>query len=285
MRNIVVITIMTCAAILSGCRRYDIGGMVVSSSKNVEARFDESMEINAAHSTDTIITVTQDRYKIYAASDFHIGETAENLGRYLRTAESDHENVCVMILGDITDQRGGHVIAADTIAGIGISKPIRYIAGNHDLYFGLWDSYKEHFGSSSYYFVIESDTACDLFVCLDSGSGTLGKKQLKWLKDLLKEKRPHYRHCVVMTHTNFFDSDLSQIPTGSFSQEETITLAGLFAKNNVDLVVNGHDHTRDISTINGVEFITLDEIKDLSEKASFLIIEIDDEISTEFYGL
>lgn len=281
MRNIIIFTTIAVITILYGCERYDIKGMIASSSKKVDIRFEESMAINAKNQCDTLIKTKGTEYRIYIASDFHVTTSAQNIDRYLYYATKDTNNVCTMILGDITDQKDGHKIASDTLAKYNNST-IRYVTGNHDLYFNQWETYKEHFGSSSYYFVIETDNAKDLFICLDSGSGTLGKKQSDWIKNILKSKRAHYRHCMIMTHTNFFDTDLSQFPTGSFSTEETIMLSGMFSKYNVDYVISGHDHTRDISELNGVKYITSDEMKNGSKKASYIIIDINNQIHYTF---
>ncbi len=76
--------------------------------------------------------------------------------------------------------------------------------GNHDLYFNGWKEFYARFGASVYYFTVKTPLASDLFICLDTGSGTLGEKQMKWLTKLLASERKKYRHCVVFTHVNFF---------------------------------------------------------------------------------
>lgn len=52
--------------------------------------------------------------------------------------------------------------------------------------------------------IVNTSEASDLFICLDSGSGTLGEKQLAWLREILEKKRANSQNCFVVTHNNFF---------------------------------------------------------------------------------
>lgn len=83
-------------------------------------------------------------------------------------------------------------------------------------------------------------------------SGTLGGKQMRWLKDFLAANRKNYRHCTVLTHTNLFYTDNSQTSSGNMAMEETHTLVELFSRYNVTLCLQGHDHFREDLTLGGV---------------------------------
>ena len=158
-----------------------------------------------------------------------------DVAKYTKITNSNLDILFSTILGDITDQIGGLQIAYDSINNNKGDATMRILAGNHDTYFDQWSEYYELFGSSTYFFVVKTPTTSDLFIALETASGTLGKLQKKWLEDTLKEKRSQHRYCFILTHTNFFDTDLSQFPSGNFPLEETAFLTNIFAarfKNN-----------------------------------------------------
>ena len=257
------------------CDKYDIQGFFVSPSKErVNERFEQSMAYNEQHQNDTLITTTQEEYLFYTASDVHVKTTAEHLAKYIDIAKSDKKSLFTTILGDITDQKKGLFIAHDTIENHKDNSIVRVLAGNHDIYFDQWSEYYELFGSSTYYFVVKTPTASDLFIALDSSCGSLGKKQMDWLQQILEEKRPQHRHCIIMTHTHFFDRDMSQFPTGNFSVEETAMLTNLFTKNNVNLVISGHDHHNETYNFNGVQYLVLDDIQDLDPEPTYFVVNV-----------
>ena len=111
-------------------------------------------------------------------------------------------------------------------------------------------------------------------IALETASGTLGKSQQKWLEDILKEKRSQHRYCVIMTHTHFFDRNMSQFPTGNYSIEETAMLTNLFTQHNVNLVISGHDHQNENYKFNNVTYLVLDDIQDLDTEPTYFAIDI-----------
>ena len=264
--------------LLSSCR-YDFARFVSPPSKTVETRFKESLDMN---NNDTIISIASASYQMAFCSDVHVNKTAHNLSILLKEVKSNPDISLMAILGDITDMPGGMFVAKDTITSANMDIPVKYIVGNHDLYFNQWDDFKECFGSASYYFIVQADTVSDLFIVLDSGSGTLGNSQLKWLENLLKSRRHLHRNCTVLTHTHFWDTEMSQFPTGNFPVEETAVLTNLFSKYDVNMVISGHDHTSQVKLFNGVCYIITDAILDESEKWSYLKVTFSDEVSYSF---
>jgi hypothetical protein len=113
--------------------------------------------------------------------------------------------------------------------------------------------------------------ARDLFICLDTGSGTLGNRQLDWLENILENERHHFRNCIIISHSNFFRSrrTLSTTPL----VEEIYFLLDLFSDNNVDMVIMGHDHERSVELFGNTVYLTLDAIEDGYSDASFVRIE------------
>lgn len=265
----------TITLLVVSCDKYDLQGFFMSPSKErVNERFEQSITYNEQHQNDTLITTTHEDYRFYVAADVHVKTTAEHLASFISISSKDKKSIFTTILGDITDQIGGLPIAHDTIENNKANSIVRTVAGNHDIYFDQWSEYYDLFGSSTYYFVIETPTTSDLFISLDSSSGTLGKKQMAWLKQILKEKRSQHRHCIVMTHTHFFDRDMSQFPTGNFSIEETAMLTDLFTRHNVSLIISGHDHKNENYKFNNVTYLVLDDIQDLDAEPTYFIVDI-----------
>lgn len=264
----------------TGCDRYDMSVFFASPSVGVDKRFTQSEDYNALHLSDTLITSATDEYSILLGSDFHIEQEAKNLSKFIAIANRNKVAASI-ITGDITDQKGGIEVAAEVLKRDSIHQPLRTVVGNHDLYFNQWETYKEHFGTSSYYFVVQTPDTADLYICLDSGNGTLGKKQTDRLIDWLNKKRQHYRHCIVATHTNFFDTDFTQTPSGLYPIEETAMLTNLFSRLRVTMVVNGHDHHFEEYEYNGTRYVTIGSAADDNSDAGYIMLTVSDDIKYE----
>ena len=94
--------------------------------------------------------------------------------------------VAVVMVGDLTTGHAEDYALFEQHLPNRDSLPSFLIPGNHDLYFNGWEEFYTRFGSSTYFFTIRTTTATDLFICLDSGGGTLGNLQLDWLKEMLE---------------------------------------------------------------------------------------------------
>ena len=66
------------------------------------------------------------------------------------------------------------------VIGKELGDTVFYTLGNHDLYFNQWEEYKKYIPTSTYWFDTRTKEGklLDLFICLDSGEGTLGVKPL-----------------------------------------------------------------------------------------------------------
>ena len=149
-----------------------------------------------------------------------------------------------------------------------------HVLGNHDIFFDGWAEFRELIGPSVYWFEVVFDEGRDLYITLDSANGTLGRKQTEWLKSFLKNNRSKYRHCIVLTHTNLFYTDLSQTSSGNMAMEETFMLMDLFRKQNVSLVLQGHDHYRENLVYDGVKYTVVGTIRDESKAPEYLKISV-----------
>ena len=244
----------------------DMSGIFVSRDQ-VNERFTQSMEWNNLHS-DEVIVINSSDYSFLAAGDCHVGGIS-NMERFSHEA-SQPDISFFLLAGDLTT---GHQEDYDILRdhlNHQYSIPYFLVAGNHDLYFNGWDTFYSYFGSSTYTFTIETPDASDLFICLDSGSGTLGNRQLDWLENILENERHNFRNCVIISHSNFFRSrrTLSTTPL----VEEMYFLLDLFSDNNVDMVIMGHDHMRSVELFGNTKYLTLDAIEDGHDDASFVRI-------------
>lgn len=271
--------------LISCNKNYDYVGMFYSLGESADERFEMSMAYNDTHGYDKI-HVDSDDYSLYVMTDVHVDFSTVNLDRYV----SDYLNDSLappfsLCLGDVINATGHfdyffeHVLPV-TDAG----RKIYYCAGNHDVYFKQWKECLSHIKTSTYWFEVVTPSGFrDLYVALDSSSGTLGVKQREWLENLLAQKsKEDFRNIIVFTHTHFFKKDSSQGHTSNFNLEETYDLADLFARYGVDLVLQGHSHSRDITVFKGVTYLRLDAIEDHYPNAFYTIITVGDEFRYDF---
>ncbi len=253
---------------LHGCDYVDIPDIFISPS-SVNDRYEQSMVWNTTHPSKTIHT-TREEYTIFNIADVHIGETS-NLNLLINRI-LNQQPATLVINGDFVnghkddyDKFDATIFSQDTL-------PYFLTLGNHELYFDGWSEFYKRYGSSMYSFIIKTPSAEDLYICLDTGSGTLGKKQIKWLKDLLINKRTNYRNCVIFTHVNLFRN--RHTTSTNPNVEELYVLLDLFAQYAVNMVITGHDHIRYIEKIGNTTHISIDALKDGVKNASFLKLQI-----------
>lgn len=263
------------------CGKLDLVNMFLPLSTDVNKRVEQSLEWNKGAGVTTL-SVPEDTYRFYACSDVHLEETRPaNFSSMIEKEKADEKAAFYLVLGDLLFGKD-HMEWVSEIMDAPGNDPGFIIAGNHDIFYGGWEQWKDLFHSSTYYFFVQTPSAKDIYVMLDSANGTLGEKQLAWLKDVLENQRPGCRHCFVCVHTNFFRTDASQLPSTNFTLEETYTLTSLFSKSSVDFVLGGHDHFRDVSTYDGVTYITLDQIKDGTDNASYMVFDTGQNIDYQF---
>lgn len=254
------------------CDTYDIKGNYVPTSDPVGVRFEESMKMIGSRSIATILAPEQ--YTFYVCTDPHIYDTSVNIEEFNRALRNDKDASFGINLGDCVGSRDNFLRFMESVE-FRLEKhkynyPIFHVLGNHDLFFDGWSGFKTHIGPSVYWFEVNTSSAVDLFLCLDSATGTFGRKQTKWIKSFLSENRNKYRHCVVLTHTNFFNTDNSQNTSGNYALEETYDILDFFSKQNISLVLQGHDHHREDLTFEGVRYTVVGTIKDESEDPEYL---------------
>lgn len=270
------ICLIAWATAACSCNQLDVKGLLMPTGEGVEKRFEQSMQMNKDLKAEPVST--QESYTFYVATDPHINETHANLGIFNDALRNDVNASFGVILGDCTDKRDNiqsylNAVSYDAERHACDHK-IYHILGNHDLYFKGWTAFKENVGPAVYWFEVTFPEGKDLYISLDTATGTLGRKQTKWLHSFLAENRSAYRHCVILTHTNFFYTDRSQGTSGNMALEESYALIDFLGKQKVSLVLQGHDHFREDLTYNNVRYTILGAIKDETEVPEYLKVNV-----------
>ena len=281
MKKLFLSKILLISFFLVSCNTTDIRGFLFPTGKTVEKRFAESQKWNEAQGKIVILSNEND-YVFYDCADIHIDKTTQNLSKFVNIVNNDTLAAFAFFDGDLINEKGAfptfYSVFVDTIKPNDC--PFFATAGNHDLFFGQWEDYVKYFHTATYTFIVKTPTAQDFYIVLDTGSGTLGTSQLKWLKNILKERK-NYRHCIVFTHANIFKTDNSQTTSGNLALEETYDLIDLFSKNNVNLVISGHDHFYGIDNFDNVTYITTSVLIDDDNTAAFLKVEVGERLNFE----
>jgi predicted phosphodiesterase len=282
-KNILYIAI---AAMLSACgdedATLDVVGLFCKNGEPVNTRFEQSMDYNQTQG-EIHLDMTTDTYTIYVCSDSHITRNRhKSLDQFIDAYNAASEPKLAIHLGDLIDAQNNFA-CADSVLRLA-NGPLFITPGNHDLYFKQWEIFRSYFHTGTYWFDTRNgDKKLDLFICLDSGDGTLGTMQTKWLRQLLREKSQEgYRRIIVYTHTHFWKLDNSQEITSNFATEETYELASLFAQYGVDFVWSGHQHARQSVFFKGVRYLVLDATKDTEPGLSYIVMTMGDTVSYEF---
>lgn len=255
------------------CQKYDFCGVFVLSSPNADNRFAESKKYNEANGF-RVISVKDNEYQVYVAADAHITDSNRAMTAFTSEYLSDLSAApFALFLGDQVDGEGNMEKFASAVAPIEISGHSLFCAlGNHDIYFSQWDEYVKRYHTASYLFeVLTPSEGRDLYICLDSASGTLGSGQKEWVESVLTSAQGKYRRIIVLTHTHFFKRDSSQGFTGNFTLEEGYALEKLFMDYGVDMVLAGHDHYFEETRFKNVLYLTLSAIAEKEEPKYYVI--------------
>lgn len=272
------IAMVLVAGIFVCCETIDIKGLVMPTGDVVDKRFEKSMSLTDNKAVANI--EAKESYTFYVCADPHIDNTNENLREFSTRLRNSKDAMFGIVLGDCYSRISAmptYIEALKYVPGVqATDTPIFSLLGNHDIYHRGWDKYSEQLGASVYWFDVQYATGGDLFIALDSASGTLGKQQMDWLRKFLAEERDKYRHCVILTHTNLFYTDNSQLGSSNMALEETAALTELFSRHRVTLCLQGHDHYREDLVLGGVRYTIVGTISDNAQRAEYLSIRLSD---------
>ena len=289
------IFIWTIAMLFVACgpdTRLDMVGMFAGSSPTIDERFEQSQQYNQQAGFATIQALTDD-YHVYVCTDTHIHGTRNRWEHFIKSYRADLLCPVAVHLGDIIDARTEFEYVEDAlkrhplIEMLPSKDTLMAVCGNHDIYFKQWEHFIKTFKTSSYYFVVKTPLGSkDLFIVYDSADGTVGKKQLDWLRETLAwAKEQDFRHIVACTHTNLFKRDGSQGHSSNFPIEETYALLNLLTDNGVDMQWTGHDHFREITRVKDMTSIIVDSMEDDDQEPYYMLVTMGEKIDYEFVAV
>ena len=288
MKKIFYLTLLSLACV--ACNpNYDMIGMIDGTSPEIAQRFKESRQFS--DSAGVVHLQMPADYRIFVCTDSHIDSTHYGLAKFIRLYKADTMPHLCLFLGDLINAQG-HFPHADSVLhldGVMTNRKdtIFMTCGNHDIYFNQWHIWRKYYGSSTYWFDTRNGKdLLDLFICLDTSEGTLGTDQMKWLKDLLADKKEAgYRHIIVFTHTHLFKQDNSQGHTSNLSLEETYELTSVLTQAGVDIYLCGHDHSREVTDYGKVRYITVDSSTDAEPDPYYMVMEVGEQVNYQFISL
>ena len=164
--------------------------------------------------------------------------------------------------------------------------PCFTVLGNHDVYFDCATYYKQYFHTSTYTVTVKTVGGFqDLYILLDSGNGTFGQRQTKWLEEQL-EHRSDYRHCFVISHNWLFRTsyNYTTTPAANLPQEEQYAFMDLMSRSNVDMVLMGHFHMREQRQFGGVQYVMTDNLND-GGKPSYVVVNVGEKVTYAYNEL
>jgi predicted phosphodiesterase len=246
-----------------------------------DQRFEQSRELFGEKSSREI-AVQSDDYSILFMADSHAG-TTNNLDRVFSIAMATGVSA-VCIAGDLTsgDYKDYEVFAGSL--PVNDEMPTFVTLGNHDLWSDEgWTEFYRRFGPSSYFFTVSTPAATDLYISLDTGSGTLGSKQLKWLGDILQNQRPGCRRCIIFTHNDFL---CQTFEISNPMVEELSVLIDLFTRYHVDMLIAGHDHEPSEELFGLTDYVITGAISDDDEDPNYMKLRVvNGNLMNEFVNL
>lgn len=269
---------MAAALALSACScsQLDLKGIFMPTGDGVEKRFEQSMKM--VQDLKTGVVQAQENYSFYVATDPHIAQTHANVDIFNDAFRNDTEASFGVILGDCIDVKDNLPTYLEALsydpARHACDHKLFHVLGNHDLFFNGWVDFKEIIGPATFWFEVVFDGGKDLYVSLDTATGSLGRKQTEWFRSFISDNRKDYRHCVILTHTNFYYTDRSQGSSGNMSIEESLALMDFFGKHDVALVLQGHDHYREDIVYGDVRYTILGAIHDGAEAPEYLKVNV-----------
>ena len=276
--------------LIVSCSRLDMIGMFGGTSPKIDERYEQSMQYNTQHGYATLHAPVEN-YNVYVCTDTHIAETRNRWEYFINMYRADSLCPVAVHLGDIIDAKTDFQYVQDALSNLSGQlngkDTLMAVAGNHDIYFKQWSKFIAAFKTSTYYFILKTPSGKrDLFIVYDSADGTVGSKQLKWLESTLQwAKNQNFRHIIACTHTHFFKRDGSQGHTSNYTIEETYALLNLFTSYGVDMILSGHDHSREVTNVKGMTCIVVDSMRDKDTKPHYMLVTMGEHIYYQFVAV
>lgn len=258
----ILLSILLSGLVFCSCGKLDFVGFLSGYDTDVNDRFSYSMKYLETHPVADI-NATSDDYKVYLVTDIHCDGKNDRLEKFVSACLADGESEkFVLCLGDIVNGRKYQESVYKKLQPLSDAGWKFFNAlGNHDTYFREYDKFRQYWPLTVFSFKVNTpDAGSDLFLCLDSADGSFGTSQRKWVEDQLKEASGKYRNIYVFTHTNFFNTDNTQLTSGNFSLEESFDYMSMFDKYGVRHVLTGHDHYYEYCRFRSVDYYTFNAL-------------------------
>ncbi len=278
--------------LMTGCNRLDVLGMVIDRS-DTEERVADWLDYNNQNRMPIIENVP-DEYRIYSTSDSHYSDRddfelqgpKDRLYKYVTIERNDPDAIFSLLVGDLANESGeaGYRRVETSLRfneeTQAKNDPCFPVIGNHDVYYDCAKFYKQYFHTSTYTVTVKTVGGHqDLYIFLDSGNGTFGKRQTKWLEEQL-EHRSDYRHCIVISHNWLFRTsyNYTTTPAANLPQDEQYAFMNLMSNHNVEVVLMGHFHAREQRQFGGVQYVMTDNLND-GGTPSYLVVNVGEKVT------
>lgn len=280
--------ILLAALALASCNRLDVAGMFFSSGSHTEDRVAQWLEWNDQHPA-VVITDAPDQYNVFVCSDIHLEGNIDRVQQFLRHEYADPLGLFCIVNGDIANESGSRPFRQlDSLLRLPESTDTCFVTlGNHDIYFDCQQYFQQYFHTSTYAVTVQTvGGARDLFIFLDSGNATHGRRQLQWLREVLQH-RDEYRHVVVSSHTCLFRTsyNYSTTPAANLPEEEYYELLDLMSRHNVSLFLMGHFHHKEQHLIGNTTYVMTDNLNEQEDTPSYLVVTCADKLSYRYEEL
>jgi len=298
MKKLHLILITAAAVLATGCNRLDVAGMVINRS-DTEERVADWLDYNNQYGMP-VIENAPDEYHVYSCSDSHYSERdsiipqgdKDRLYRYVTAERNDPKAIFAIHAGDMVNESGeaGFRMTQEALAYNANTQakddPCFLVIGNHDVYFDCAQYYKQYFHTSTYTVTVKTVSGFqDLYIFLDSGNGTHGKRQLEWLEEQL-EHRADYRHCFVISHNWPFRTsyNYTTTPAANLPQDEQYAFMDQMSRSEVELVIMGHFHMREQRQFGDVQYVMTDNLND-GGTPSYLVVNVGEKVTYAYEEL
>ena len=289
--------ILLAVVFATGCNRLDIPGMIVNRS-DTEERVADWLDWDNQNEP-FVIDMPRD-YCFFSCSDSHYSErdsivpqgANDRLYKYITAMRNEPNAAFAIHAGDMVNESGeaGFRMTEEALRynpdEQEWNRPCFLVIGNHDVYFDCTEYFKQYFHTSTYTVTVNADGVKDLFVFLDSGNGTHGKRQLDWLEEQLSH-RDEYRYCFVISHNWLFRTfyNYTTTPAANLPQDEPYAFMDLMSRSDVNMVIMGHFHEREQRQFGGVQYVMTDNLNEEVETPSYLVVNVGDKVTYEYREL
>ncbi|MDR2900488.1 MAG: metallophosphoesterase [Treponema sp.] len=208
-------------------------------------------------------------------TDIHIADNNVYGMDQLAKVIAENGDSFVAITGDITQSGTPQELELFLKTADAFGVPCYPVIGNHDIYFGNWNTWEKMIGSTTYRIDAGEKTT---LLMLDSANASFGKDQLDWLETQLGTAG---EHTFVFTHANLFTSGGGEFQQLTDIRERFRIMSLLEGK--CTAFFSGHSHEQVIKQAGKVQYITL---KDFKTKGTYCRVRVSSEgVSYEFNSL